>query len=169
MVAAKITPKCNMLTYGQWIAHIQKVTQADWVILPEAGALLDGPVELPTGAPETITRPTLTIDEAVDGYTAAETSLAYDGATANTRNATGYYARHATSGEIIYVYTDTGYAGASGVLQVRRGALGTTPAVMANNDVLYILSSFILGAATTGPVTLKYTPLPQDPGINLFG
>jgi hypothetical protein len=168
MAAAKITSTSNMVAYPWKLATLTKVTQSDWTILDCAGTLHFG-TRLVTGALETPTYPKLDADEAVDGFTAAETAIAYDGATANTRPAGGYYVLVGTTGEILYVYTDSGYNAASGTLTVRRGALGTTAAAIANNAALYVLCTIILGSATVGPASITYLPLPDDPGTQIVG
>lgn len=168
MAAAKITSTSNTVAYPWKMATFTKVTQSDWTLLDCAGTLAFTARHV-NGSLETPTYPTVTADEAVDGFTAAETAIAYDGATANTRPSGGYYVRNGTAGEILYVYSDSGYTGASGTLTVRRGCLGTTAAAIANDATLYILSTIILGSATTGPALITYLPLPDDPATQIFG
>lgn len=168
MPAAKITSTSNQVAYPWKMASLTKATQSDWTILDCAGTLMFS-TRLVTGALETPTYPTLTSDEAVDGFTAAETAIVYDGATANTRPSGGYYVRVGTTGEILYVYTDSGYNAASGTLTVRRGCLGTTAAAIPNDTTLYILSTIILGSVTTGQALITYLPLPDDPATQIFG
>jgi hypothetical protein len=94
------------------------------------------------------------------------TGITYDNATAT--RLLPYYLMNATSGEILYVTADTGAASTTGSLTVRRGALGTTAAAIADNAPFYVLNQIILGGTSVGKVTLLVMPYPVDPGVQLF-
>lgn len=169
MAAAKITPT-YFTNVGETTisAKVTKVTQNDWVVLPESGVIDFGGVVY-TGAVETFLYTTVTVNNASTAYTATTTTIAYDGATALQRPSGNYYLL-TTGGEIIYVISDDGYDSTSGNLTVRRGCLGTTASAtgVANNNVCYVMNSLVLGSATTGSVLLSYKALPVDPGVNFF-
>ncbi len=156
-----------MVAYPWKLATFTKVTQSDWTILDCAGTL-DFSTRLVTGAVET---PLYAKVDAVhaSAYTAAETAIVYDGATASQRTAGGFYIRNGTGGEIMYVSTDSAPTGTGGTFTVRRGCLGTTAAVITNDDVLYILNVIVFGSVTTGPALITYLPLPDDPATQIFG
>lgn len=164
MAAAAIKNAVFTEIYGHRVATIQKATQSDWTILPEAGIYLLAS-HLSTWAPETITFNSMTAGDAVASTTA--TSIGYDTATAGTRTSGGYYVLNANTGEIMYVIADSAPASTSGTLTVQRGALGTTAVNVGASDVFYILNSVILGSATVGKTILVYTPMPDDPGVKI--
>lgn len=146
---------------------VTKAAQNDIVVLPHAG-VRNVVATLYTGAAETTSYATLTVSGT---FTAASTQIAYTGATADSRMSGGYYVI-TSSGEIMYVVKDTGYAGTSGTITVKRGALGTTASStgVANGNTLYIMSSIVLDkSGTTGTVFLNYSPLPPDPNTKLYG
>ena len=167
MAAAKITSTSTMVAYPWKLATFAKVTQSDWTILDCAGTLAFDARDV-TGAVET---PTYADVDAVHAtaYGTTDTAIVYDGATANARSAGGFYIRNSTGGEIMYVVADSAPAAAGGTFTVRRGCLGTTPAAIANNAVLVILNTIIFGSATTGPATITYLPLPDDPATQIIG
>jgi len=150
------------------IARAVKVTQNDWIVLPGPGVIPLAAVLL-TGGAETLAYPTLTVNNTGTAYDTDDTTIAYDGATALTRASGGFYVM-TSSGEILYVTADSGYDGAAGNLTVRRGCLGTTASAtgLADGNTLYVLSSLTLASATTGPVTVVYKTMPEDPGVDLF-
>lgn len=151
-------------------ASVTTATQNDWVILPHAGALHVIGTNFYNGGMEAtaVTHPTITVDLLV-GYGEDDTSIAYDGATANQRTAGGWYGIIDATGEIIYVQVDSGYGGASGTLTVKRGALGTTPAAITNDDKIYVLNTLIFTSANVGTHLFRYTPIPNDPRTNYYG
>ena len=167
MAAAKITNTANQTAYPWRMATFAKATQSDWTILDCAGTL-DFRARLVTGALET---PTYAKVDAVhaSAYGTTDTAIVYDGGTANARSSGGFYIRNGTGGEIMYVVADSGYNGTEGTFTVRRGCLGTTAAAIANNAVLYVLNAIIFGSATTGPATITYLPLPDDPATKVIG
>lgn len=150
------------------IARVVKAAQNDVIVLPYPGVIPLAAV-LPTGGAETTTYPTLTVNNSGDAYDGDSATIAYDGATASTRPSGGYYVLTA-SGEILFVTADSGYDGAAGNLTVRRGCLGTTASGtgLADGNTLYVLCGLTLASATTGPVTVVYKALPEDPGVGLF-
>ena len=96
------------------------------------------------------------------------TAITYDGATANDRLSGGFYVRNSNSGEVMYVKSDSGYAGTSGTLTVVRGALGTTPAAIANNDYLFVLNSLHFTGAAVGTALIGYFALPELTKAKVF-
>jgi len=151
------------------LARAVKAAQNDVVVFPYPGVTILQ-ATLATGAVEAATRPVLVVNNTATAYDAATTTIAYDGATASTRPASGYYAM-TSSGEILYVEADSGAAAASGNLTVRRGCLGTTPSAIgiADDNTLYVLCSVTLSTAdTTGIVNVTYLPLPEDPGAVIY-
>lgn len=165
--AIELVETLNSFT-GKMQGQAVKVTQNDWVVV-DAPGIHDFIARLITGAVETPTFPTLTINNTGDAYDTDDTTIAYDGATALTRKASGYYVRTA-SGEILYVEVDSGYDSTSGNLTVRRGALGTDASAtgLADGNTLYVLCAVVLGSATTGVITLDYTALPMDPSAEPY-
>ncbi len=151
------------------LARAVKAAQNDIVVFPYPGVTILQ-TTLATGAVEAATRPVLIVNNKETAYDADTTTIAYDGATASSRPASGYYAR-TSSGEILYVEADSGSAGTSGNLTVRRGCLGTTPSAtgLADDNTLYILCSATLSTTdTTGIVDITYLPLPEDPGAPIY-
>jgi hypothetical protein len=128
-----------------------------------------------TNVIETPLYSTISINAA--GYTAATTTLVYDGATAPWRRVP-YYLK-TTCGEFIEVLADTGWNTVTGTLTVRRGALGTTAAAGAasgvgvtaggvqDNAMLSVMNSMTVGA-TAGFCVLTGFELPLDAGVGLF-
>lgn len=154
------------------VAYVKKTAQNDTFVIPHAGAR-NITAKLYTGADESITYDTIQIANAGTAYGSATTTLAYDSGTANGRLPGGYYV-FTDEGEAIYVIKDSGYDGTSGVLTVKRGALGTTPgaagAGVENNDYLYVTCALkLVTSTTTGYVVVNYTPFPEDPDTNLLG
>jgi len=148
--------------------RVVKTALNDIIVFGVPG-IQDFKASLYTGAAEAGTYPTLTVDNEDGVYTAESTTIAYDGATADSRPIGGYYVL-STSGEILFVYSDSGSDGAAGNLTVRRGCLGTTASATGvdNNDVLYVLCSVTLTANTTGIVNFSYYELPSDPGVDYY-
>ena len=144
-------------------------TQYDWVVFPCAGVLHLAGVTVYDGGFETstYTHPTLTVNN-VAGYNSSATSIAYDGATANTRKGAGYLVVNDATGEIMYVEKDSGADSTSGTLTVKRGALGTEPAAITDNDVLYVLCTVIATSSNTGTHFIRYHKLPDDPKVLFY-
>ena len=101
-------------------------------------------------------------------FTATDTAIEYDGATASTRPSGGYFVMNATTGEVMFVSADSGYDGTSGTLTVIRGCLGTTASTIANNEYLAILGSLYLPINLAGKAVIVYLELPQDPKSDFF-
>ena len=148
--------------------RVLKAAKDDIIVFGVPG-IQDFRATLYTGAAEAGTYPTLTVNNGGVAYTAESTTIAYDGATANSRPTGGYYVL-STSGEILFVYADSGAADVAGNLTVRRGCLGTTASAtgLANNDVLYVLCSVTLSTNSTGIVNFSYYELPSDPGVDYY-
>lgn len=151
-------------------ASVTTATQNDWVILPHAGALHVIGTNFYNGGMEAtaVSHPTIVVNLDA-GYDEDATSIVYDNGTANQRTAGGWYGIIDATGEIIHVQVDSGYAATEGTLTVKRGALGTTPAAITNNDVIYVLNTLIFTSANVGTHLFRYTPIPNDPRINFYG
>lgn len=148
--------------------RVVKTAQNDIIVFGVPG-IQDFKATLYTGAAEAGTYPVLVVNNKGVAYTAASTTIAYDGATALSRPTGGYYVL-STSGEILFVYADSAAAGAAGNLTVRRGCLGTTASLtgLADDDVLYVLSSITLSTNSAGIVNFSYYELPSDPGVDYY-
>ena len=154
------------------VAYVKKLAADDTFVIPHAGAR-NITAKRFNGVDEAITYSTIQIANDGTPYGSATTTIAYDTATANGRLPGGYYV-FTDEGEAIYVIKDSGYDGTSGVLTVKRGALGTTPgtsgAGVGNDDYLYVTCALkLVTSSTSGYVVVNYTPLPEDPDTNLLG
>jgi len=170
-MAVKAQDETNFLDLsgGRIISMVMKETKADWIVLPYKG-IIPVACENITGAPETLTRPTLQVHNAGTAYTAGSLSVVYDNGVALTRPAKDFYVQ-TVSGEIILVGSDSGFETTTGTLTIKqRACLGTTASAtgLANDNYLYLLGSLYLGSDVTGPVNLIYVPLPEDPGVSLY-
>lgn len=173
-MAADITTKVDfqMMHLIPDVVAVTKATQSDWlsftkypgVFVLNSGAVFTSVADTVTNSAETITYGTMKANGAV--ATTTGTSVIYDSA-AITR-LLPYYLYNGTSGEMMYVTADTAPAGAAGTVTVRRGVLGTTAAVIADNAPLYVMNQVFLGSANVGKVFLVVLPFPQDPGVKLF-
>lgn len=94
-------------------------------------------------------------------YTATATTIAYNNATASTRESGGYYLLNPATKEMMYVVADSGYSSTSGNLTVRRGVLGTTASTVTNDHYLIIMQSLVLTSATVGQEVVFYIELPN--------
>jgi len=102
------------------------------------------------------------VTDAADSVT--DTSISYDTAVDNQRPKGGYFIRNPSTGEIMYVISDSGYAsGQSGDLVVIRGALGTTAATIADDQYLDVMCSLYFYGEGTGQVPIVYLSMPKDP------
>ncbi|MFA7120256.1 MAG: hypothetical protein WC277_02135 [Bacilli bacterium] len=152
------------------ISRLVKAAQNDLVVFPFKG-VIPLATSLGAGGVETVAYETLVVDNA-DGpaYDDESLTIDYDGAAAGTRIAP-YYVK-TSSGEIIEVAEDSGEAGASGSLTVKkRGCFGTTPSAtgLANDAAVYVLQTLTLTSESTGLVEIVYLPFPDDPGVRLYG
>lgn len=151
------------------ISRVTKTAQNDGVVLPFPGVL---PLKaaLATGGAETIVYQTLAVNNLATAYDDETREIAYDTGTGGARAAGGFYVK-TSSGEILLVSSDSGAAGTEGTLTIaKRGCFGTTPSAtgLANDDVLYVLSSLKLTGEGTGGVDLVYLSLPEDPSVLLY-
>jgi hypothetical protein len=174
MTAAEITEKVFALNgeirhKGRFI----KVSTADWVVF--AGTATDRVfgvmnllARLYTGAMEdTLTFGTATINNGGTAYSATDTSIVI--ASGAITRVPPYYIQ-TTSGEILFVTSETAANNAASTLTVKRGCLGTTASAtgLTNSSTIYIRQIVYFGAATSGVVEFEYTPMPTDPGTKLF-
>lgn len=94
-------------------------------------------------------------------YDTDDTSLVYDGGTANQRGNGGWFGRNRRTQEVIYVKADSGYTSTTGTLTVVRGALGTTAVAMADEDYISILNTLVLTGSATGNAYVTYVTMPD--------
>ena len=121
-----------------------------------------------TGALETtLTYGTAAINNAGTAYTATSTTIVI--ASGAITRVPPYYIE-TTSGELIYVLSDSAADNAASTLTVQRGCLGTTASAtgLANSNTVYIKNIVVFGQATTGYVTFEFTPMPRNTGAKLF-
>ena len=169
MTAAEITEK--VFNYNGEIPVVfrfVKANTADWVVFGGYPGVINCRGTLYTGADEaTLTYGTAAINNSGTAYTATTTSIVI--ASGAITRVPPYYIQ-TTSGEIILVTSETAANNAASTLTVKRGCLGTTASAtgVANSNTVYILNIVYFGAATSGVVTGKFTPLPTNPGALVF-
>lgn len=151
-----------------------KASQYDAVTFPEEAGIVPltlmirstGASGVTCSASEDWSYCTVIVSEGVAGVT--DTTITYaSAAPGSERRPSGYYVR-SPNGEIMYVLNDSGYSSTSGTLTVKRGALGTTPASIANSTSLEVMCSLHLYGARTGQEWIVYLPLPKDPAANFW-
>lgn len=154
-----------------WFA---KATKGDAVTFPEEAGIVPlnlmihttGASGITSSASEGWSYCTVAVSEGVAGVT--DTTIAYaSAAPGGERRASGYYVR-SPNGEIMYVLNDSGYNTTSGVLTVKRGALGTTPASIVHSTYLEVMCSLHLYGEGTGNEWIVYLPMPKDPAANFW-
>lgn len=106
--------------------------------------------------------------KATTTYDADDTSIVYDGGTANERTTGGYFARNGRTAEVIFVKADSGSTTTTGTLTVVRGCLGTAAAAMEDEDYLFCLNSLVLTGAATGTALIGYFALPEETKATFF-
>ena len=152
------------------IVMVTKAAQSDWINFKYPGvivlnaAVFTSIADTVTNALETITYGSMKANGAV--ATTTGTSIVYDSA-AITR-LLPYYIFNGTTGEMMLVTADTAAGGAAGTVTVKRGCLGTTATVIADNAPLYVMNQILLGNAAVGKVMLLVLPFPNNPGALLF-
>jgi hypothetical protein len=170
MAAANITK--TVFNYNGEIPVVfsfTKVTQADWTVFGDYPGVINCRGTLYTGADEaTLTYGTAAINNSGTAYTATSTSIVVG--TAIITRVPPYYVL-TTSGEIMMVLSETAADNAASTWTVKRACLGTTASAtgVAHTNTVYILNIVIWGAATTGTVIGKFTPMPEQPSASLFG
>jgi len=179
MAAEAITPKVfTMQGLVPRLIRVLKVTQADWINIPDVrGVLLpSGPgitssANATANAVDTFAYGNIVINNGSTPYTATTTSLAVDGALAHATNTrlVPYYLKTG-SGEVMEVIADSTPEQATSVLTVRRGCLGTTASAtgLANNDNMTIMNQIVLAGAVVGNTTMLVFEMPEDPGSRPF-
>lgn len=176
MAASEITEKKFQRMPGMdVIAKVKQAEQYDWVILNEYKGVSLIAARLIAGGAATVVRGQLAVNNGSTAYTATTMSIAYDivGVTSNTginRSSENFYVQ-TVSGEIMEVYDATSESSTGTLIVIKRGCFGTTPSAtgIADNNILYVLNSFMLGDSQTSPIELQIKPLPNDPAVNLFG
>jgi len=170
MAASKTTfSKFPLTAYSEAVFSFVSDDSGDWVVLSEPGViapLLVGD----TGAVMVQTYGTLNVHNKGTAYTATSTSIVYNEASpaSTIRLANGFYVQHATTGEIMWVFNDSGYTADTGTLTVYRGALGTTAALCANDAVLNVLNVIVTGTDIDGRGILRCIILPTEYRAALF-
>ena len=150
------------------IFSFTKAATSDWTVFGDYPGVIDCRGTLYTGADEsTLTYGTAAIDNSGTAYTATSTSIVIKSG-AITR-VPPYYVQ-TTSGEIMMVISETAAGVAASTLTVKRGCLGTTASLtgLANNNTVYIMNIIYWGAATTGLITGRFLPMPEQPDVGLF-
>lgn len=174
MAAGAITETSfNILGEGTVLVYGKVATTGDWVVLdsvyPGTMGVMSG-TQFPLDNPSEQIVPSFAklIASAAVASTTTET-FTYDGATGDQRTSGGYYIISDTSGEIMYVVSDSGYTTTTGTLVVKRGALGTTAVNIGDNDQFSVLNCIIITTATAvGPFMLEFRSLPADYGTAPF-
>lgn len=175
MVAEITEKKFQRMPGMDVIAKVHQATQYDWVIFDEYKGVTLLSAKLIAGGEASLVRGQIAVNNGGTAYTAATTSIAYDlvGVSSNTGinrpSGKSFYVQ-TISGEIIEVYDATS-SDSNGTLQVqKRGCFGTTASAtgIANNDILYVLNTFLLGDNQTSPIEVLVKPYPNDPNVKLF-
>lgn len=170
MAASKTTfSKFPLNAYSEEVYSFVSDDSGDWVVLNDPGIiapLLVGD----TGAVMTQTYGTLNVHNKSTAYTATTTSIVYNEASPSStiRLSGGFYVQHATTGEIMWVYNDSGYNADTGTLTVFRGALGTTAGLCADDTVLNVLNVIVTGTDIDGRGILRGIVLPSEYQAKLF-
>lgn len=156
------------------IAKVSQASQYDWVIFEEYKGVTLLSAKLIGGTAATAVRGQLAVNNPGTAYTATSNSIVYDivGVTSNTgiaRSTENFYVQTDT-GEIMEVYDATATASSGTLKVIQRGCFGTTASAdgIADNDILYVMNSFLLGDSQTLPIEMLIKPYPNDPGVYLF-
>ncbi len=152
--------------------YVLKTAQNDMVMFSDSAGVIPLSISVMTngasgsfGVPDTWE---YAVIRSLDGDTAAETTIHYDTAIANERLSGNYFIVNPSSREYIYVYNDSGYEADTGTLKVKRGALGSTAAVIADNQYMGVMNCIKLLGSGTGYAQILYLDLAQDPGAEMF-
>ena len=170
-MAASLTTHSRfpLTAYSEDVYSFISDDSGDWLVLKTPGIiapLLTGD----TGAVMVQTYGTLSVHNNGTAYTATSTSIVYNEASpaSTTRLKNGFYVQHATTGEIMWVFNDSGYTVDTGTLTVYRGALGTTAGLCANDAVLNVLNVIVTGTDIDGRGILRGITLPTEYHAKLF-
>jgi hypothetical protein len=172
MTVADLTTKVDfqLMHLVPDVVAVTKVTQSDWINFKYPGvfvfssAVFTSIADTVTNSVETLTYGTMKANGAV--ATTTGTSVIFD--SASITRLVPYYLYNATSGEMMYVTADSAVGSAAGTVTVRRGVLGTTAAVIADNAPLYVMNQVFLGSSNVGKVFLTVLSFPRDPGTQMF-
>lgn len=154
-----------------------KATKADAVkfsedagIIPlNLGIVLNGASGITNQATEGWSYGTIRVNGAADSVT--DTAISYDtGSLGAETTSKGYFLRNPSTGEIMYVETDSGAGDGTGTgdLVVIRGALGTTAATIANDQYLEVMNVLHLYGEGVGYEWIVYLSLGHDPRANMW-
>ena len=171
MAAAAITETSfNILGEGTVAVYAYVTETGDWIVLDSAypGTLGVVGTQMPTDAATAAVVPSfgkLIASEAIASTTTE--SFTYDGATAAQRTSGGFYIFNNSTGEMMYVVSDSGYTTTTGTLVVKRGALGTTAVNIGDNDEFAVLNCIQIASAI-GWTLLEFRPLPTDYNVDMF-
>lgn len=155
------------------IAHVNKATQGDGVwfkneagVIPLQGILTSNATIAATAACN-FNYNSVLVNNSGTAYTATSTQIVYDNwsglAGVSQRSTGNFYLYNGSTNEIIYVVKDSAPTAGSGTFDVIRGCLGTTAAVPANDNVLFVMNSLIMGNVTAGAELIFYISMPEDP------
>lgn len=162
MAAAEITPKYwNDVHAFPVKGRFTQAAASDWIVLPYPGAKNIKATTYEGTEETSFTYGTAAINNSGTAYTATTTSIVVG--TGKITRQVPYYIQ-TTSGELIYVYSETAAGNAASTLSVIRGCLGTTASAtgLAHTNTVYIQNIIIFGTATVGVVDFEFTPLPYE-------
>jgi hypothetical protein len=160
------------------VAHVNKAAQGDGVwfkneagVIPVVGVLTSNATIAAT-TNSNFQYNSVLLNNTV-AYSATATQILYDnwsGLAAVSQRSTGnFYLYNGSTNEIMYVVKDSAPTAGSGTFDVIRGCLGTTAAVTADNNVLFVMNSLIMGNVTAGAQMIFYMAMPEDPKATFTG
>ena len=150
------------------IGRFLKVSTSDWIVFGDYPGVINYRATLYTGADDnTLTFGTALIDISGSTYGATDTTIVIKSGKLTRKPP--YYVQ-TSSGEIIYVITDSAPTATGSTLTVLRGCLGTTASAtgVSDGDTLYIRNIVVHGKATSGYVGFVFTPMPSNPKAPIF-
>ena len=151
----------------------QLLTTLDWINIPDCkGVLIPAPVGTQPAANDTSNNISTTdygVMYSTAVGTAIQTTLAVDNALADaTRPRLPPYYIKMPTGEIAEVTGETTPAGATSTITMRRGVLGTTAGVIADNDRFSIMNQIVFANGTAvGHMCFMTFEMPNDAGTKL--
>jgi len=174
MAAIALTPKTFPMQYTMPIfIKATTLTTGDWINISGvrgiAGGALDVASSTNNTAPGACTWVHGVALSTAAYATVTTTSIVIDGAGAHatiTRQVP-FYAKNGCSGEIVEVTADSAPEAATATWTIRRGALGTTAAAIADNDYFLIMNQIAIASTPVGMVTGVLFAMPDDPGCKL--
>jgi len=154
------------------IFSFTKAAQSDWTIFGDYTGVIDCRGTLNTGADEgslTYGTATAAANSTTGTAVGSTTGTLLNVTSAKITRVVPYYLLDQSTGEIMFVISETAVGNATSTLTVKRGVLGTTAASITASDTLSIMNCVIWGASSTGLVTGHFLPMPEQPDVGLFG